>query len=204
MAGLLLMIDTSKISIDVISIDGTMGPVLRAWLDRNVELYHVHMGGKGIALAHNTSIEHFLSVDVPAGKEFLVQLDNDINPVASTINLFTGSDDLVYCGKRGPDGSGHYGDGDFDCGCARMSADLLREMEPPWYFEPLSDDGTRPLMCACKYFRQKAEAVGRTSKMVGLVEHWVKALAGYDEDGKPYLRWPNGPSGNKKNRRWEK
>ena len=185
------MIDTSKIAIDVVSLDGTMEPVLRAWLDRTVGYYRVHPGIKGIALALNSSIKHFLDVDVPNGKEFLVQLNDDLNPIATTVNLFTSPGDLVYCGKRGPDGAGHYGDGNFDSGCARMSAKLLKDVKPPWYFKPLSNDGTMPLCCECVYFRLKAEAAGYTAKMVGLVEHWVKALAGYDEDGKPYLRWPH-------------
>lgn len=181
----------TNIVVDVLSRDGRMHPVLRAWLDRNVGKYRVHVSNNSVPIARNASVKHFLENDVPAGKKFLVQLDNDLRPNPSTINVLTQPGDLLYCGIVGSEGcNGHYGEGDFGAPCCRMSAALLKKMQPPWFEAEISEDGSSLLACECVSFRRKADALGHPAKMVGTVGHSVTAIATFDKDGRAVLAWP--------------
>ena len=179
-----------KVAVDVLSRDGTMHPMLRAWLARHAPDYRVHCSNSGRAVARNASVKHFLQCDVPAGKELLIQLDNDLRPVASTINILTYPGPLVYCGAIGSEGHGHFGDGNFGAACCRMSADLLKKMQAPWFVPELSKDGSSEVVCECVSFRRQAKPLGYAAKMVGVVGHAVEAIATPNDKGEAVLTWP--------------
>ena len=172
-------------------------PDLTAWLEIARRSFPVRMvySQYDICLARRQSLANFLLNDVPAGHTHLVQLDEDMVPVETTERILTEPGDLVFCGYRGRHGQrGHYGDGDFGCGCSRISAELASKVDLAESFDfGLSPDRLAVAQCECDTFRLQAERVGYASRMVGVVGHLVEMIAVPEgDDGKVTLRWPAG------------
>jgi hypothetical protein len=147
-----------------------------------------------ICLARRQCLAIFLRNDVPAGYTHLVQIDEDMVPVETTERILTEPGDLVFCGYRGRHGQrGHWGDGDFGCGCCRISAELAGKLDLACAFDfRLSDDRLAVLACECDTFAHEALRVGCRPRMVGVVGHLVEMVAIPIEGDKVRLEWPAG------------
>jgi hypothetical protein len=143
---------------------------LAEWLKENKLDWRYGSGEYGIDLARQQNTVWFLRECGLRGKTHLLGIDHDMVPIRETRHILRGNHELVYCGYCGRHGSrGHVGDGDFGAGCFRVSADLLNRMAQPWW-QTTVVNGVRT-ECECQWFRKRAEAVGATSKMVGIIGH---------------------------------
>jgi hypothetical protein len=158
------------IQVIIMSAGQPMARQLQEWLRDNQLDWKYGPPGYGIDLARQQITINFLRHCVPVGKTHLIGIDHDQIPIRETRHILRGDDELAYCGYCGRHGSrGHVGDGDFGAGCFRVSADLLNRMAQPWW-QTTVVNGVRT-ECECQWFRKRAEAVGATSKMVGLIGH---------------------------------
>jgi hypothetical protein len=169
---------------------------LEGWLKRigqtcPVRLIHSRYD---LCMARRQCVENFLSNDVPAGYTHLIQMDDDCVPLDTTDNILTAEGDLVYCSQPGRNGHrGHWGDGDFGCGCCRISAELAAKVGVAASFDlGLNPSRTKMVKCECHVFRDRARELGYESKMVGDVGHYVEVVIAFDPYGKVIQRWPKG------------
>lgn len=147
-----------------------MTRILSSWLRDNKLDWYYGSGEYGCDLPRNQNIIRFLREDVPLGYTHVLLIDADMAPVKETEPILTSEEDLAYCGYVGKHGTrGHMDDGDFGCGCARISAKLLQDLEQP-YFHTTIENNMR-IDCECHYFLNQAQKHGYSSKMVGICGH---------------------------------
>jgi len=187
---------TMRPVIDVHCFRRQPNPELAAWLEIVRKSHPVRMvySKYDICLARRQCLASFIRNDVPEGYTHLVQIDEDMVPVATTDAILMTPGDLAYCGYRGRCGKhGHYGDGDFGCGCSRISADLAGRIDGSSCFHfVFNADRTAVVECECQTFRRHAEALGYQSKMVGIIGHLVDMVLVPGPEGTTIKRWPAG------------
>ena len=182
--------NATEIQAVVVSHDRPACKPLSLWLsghrlDWRYSAYDYH-----VEEVRNQQVRRFLREDVPAGKVYLLLIDDDMVPVESSNAILTAAGDLMYCGTVGPFGTkGHYGDGDFGENFCRLSARLLKRMAYP-YFQTAYQDGVR-VACDGRHFRQQAQPFV-TPKMVGVAGHQQTCIVFPDPDSKLgwQLAWP--------------
>lgn len=206
------MMNLDKIQIVVSSRGGPMCRPLQLWLASLPVKWRYGSPDYRMEAARNQNVDYFLKRDVPRGKKYLLLLDDDMVPVIDTNRIISADGDLIYCGYADREGSrGHHGDGDFGVACSRISASLLRRMEPPWFklgyneewIDLKTDDagnfiGGHPPMtvrlhCDCWWFLQQAKQLGAEPKMVGIVGHLQQCVIFPDPDSKLgwKIAWPH-------------
>jgi len=166
----------------VISHDRPAGKLLGLWLSAHLSDWRYSAYDYHVEEVRNQQVTRFLREDVPRGKRYLLLIDDDMVPVASTDAILTAAGDLVYCGTVGPFGTrGHYGDGDFGENFCRLSARLLKQMCYP-YFQARYVEGAR-VACDGRHFREQAAFVHVESKMVGVAGHLQTCIVFPDPTG---------------------
>lgn len=188
------MIDLDKIQIYVPAGTGSANRILSKWLSAMpINWDYGPLSAYDLVRTRNRIIRHFLKVDAPRGKEYLLMIDANAVPVIATNEIISTEGDLIYCGMVGREGKSiHYGDGDFGVKCFRASADLLKRMTDPWFESPPdSADAVKP--CECGSFQSQAMAVGVESKMTGVVGHVQDTVIFPDPESKHGYRvgWPS-------------
>ncbi len=171
------MMDLSKIQIYIPAGMGSACRHLGLWLAGTpIEWAYGPLSSYDLVRTRNRIVQHFLKADVPRGKEYLLMIDANAVPVIPTNEIISTEGDLLYCAMVGREGkSSHCTDGDFGVQCFRVSAKLLQEMSPPWFFPPPDGDGAaKP--CECKMFHERAQARGVTAKMVGIIGHLQECI----------------------------
>lgn len=181
--------------IDVHGFRSQRNPELAAWLETVARNHPVRtlISKYDICTARRQSLANFIANDVPRGYTHLIQLDDDMVPVATTEHILVVPGDLVYCGYAGRGGRhGHHGDGDFGCGCCRISAELAGQINVAISFNfGFDETKTRVLNCECQTFRDQAVALGYEPKMVGVIGHCVNVVIVPTDNGVLH-RWPAG------------
>jgi len=172
-----------------------MNPELEAWLETVARNHPVRkvVSRYDICTARRQSLANFIRSDVPAGYTHLIQFDDDMVPVPTTEHILVVPGDLVYCGYAGRAGKhGHYGDGDFGCGCCRISAKLASQIDVATSFDfGFNADRTEVTRCECQVFNDQARRLGYESRMVGVVGHCVNIVIVPTDKG-VIQRWPGG------------
>jgi len=181
--------------IDVHCHNRRMNPELENWLASAARNHPARtiVSKYDICTARRQSLANFIQNDVPAGYTHLIQFDDDMVPVATTEHILVEPGDLVYCGYAGRAGKhGHYGDGDFGCGCCRISAELAGKIDVATSFDfGFNADRTEVTRCECRVFNDQARRLGYQSKMVGVVGHCVNIVIVPTDKG-VIQRWPAG------------
>jgi hypothetical protein len=156
---------------------------LQLWLaGMNVD-WRFGLSDYEIDVARNRNVKEFLERDVPAGKQYLLMIDDDMVPVRETNAILAAPGEMVFCGHCSKEGvTAHLGDKNFTAACFRASARLLQSFGPPWFRMGHSGDLLQRTYCECNYFRDRANEVGFDGKMVGVVGH--KASCVLLPDGK--------------------
>ena len=182
----------ATIQVIVVAHERPPNPLLTRWLARvgiadwrpSSKDYHVEE-------VRNQAVTRFLREDARRGKRYLLLIDDDMVPVASTNAILSADGPLVFCGSAGPCGTkGHYGNGDFGENFCRLSLDLLQKMQYP-YFKTIYENGVRT-HCDGWTFNQQAKALGIESKMVGIVGHQQTCVVFPMENELGWgLRWPH-------------
>ena len=172
-----------------------MNPELEAWLETVARNHPVRkvVSRYDICTARRQSLANFIRNDIPAGTTHLIQFDDDMVPVPTTEHILVAPGDLAYCGYAGRAGKhGHYGDGDFGCGCCRVSAELAVKLDVATSFDfGFNADRTKVTRCECQVFRDQARRLGYESQMVGVVGHCVNIVIVPTDKG-TIQRWPAG------------
>jgi hypothetical protein len=164
------VIDT--IQIVIISHDRPVNKLLGQWLARHrITDWRYSSKDYDVGEVRNQAVARFLREEAPAGKQYLMLLDDDMVPVKSTDAILIADGPLVYCGSAGPCGTkGHYGTGDFGENCCRMRVDLLRQLSYP-YFKARYENGVRVACDGMVFHEQVRRTCGIQAEMVGVVGH---------------------------------
>ena len=186
------MIPVSEIDLIVFSIYQQPQRLVQDWLD------HFHRRGgsmryawefRVIDLAREQVCNRFLNEAETSGKKHILMLDADTAPMDDAILDVPGEIVYLGCPAREGDGGGHFGPGDFSCGCCRISLAALRTIKKPWFeFDRRAD---LILGCECESFLKKAAAAGFEPKMVGQAYHLGTIASYYDKDRKLCRSWPD-------------
>ena len=183
------MIDIAEIQTVIMSAGQPASRNLGTWLGRHRLEWRYGSEDYGLDHARNQNVRRFLSEDVPRGKRYLLMIDHDMVPIASTSSILRDDGPLVYCGYVDRYGfPGHFGDGDFGAACFRASADLLQAIVDPW-FQTLYHAGQR-VACECGFFHLQAKRHQAIAKMVGTIGHAQNCVLVPDGGKNRYrVRW---------------
>lgn len=181
-----------SIQIVVVSHDRPINKLLGRWLAKlGITDWRYSSRDYDVGEVRNQAVTRFLREDVKRGKKYLLLLDDDMVPVASTHAILSALGPIVFCGSAGPFGTrGHYGDGDFGENCCRLEADILRQMRYP-YFKACYVNGMR-VACDGQQLRSQAVRLGITPKMVGIVGHLQSCILLPEESELGWsVAWPH-------------
>ena len=171
------MIDINKIQVIVMRHNSPACEELQEWLHVMKLDWRNGVGDYEIDVARNRNVKRFLDEDVPAGKEYLLMMDEDMVPLPESLGIIQLPGDLLYCSypnKRG--GIDHFGNGTMASGCVRMSAKLLQSIPAPWFRTGHTGDMMSHTNCDCNYFRDRAREAGADAQMAGLIGHLQKTV----------------------------
>ena len=136
-----------------------------------------------VCAARNEIVRRFLTdSDLP----WLVMFDDDVYPVAATLDML--ASDLPLCACRVWSRAGkesHARDGLVSLSAVKIARDVLAAVDPP-HFEYESVNGNITV-CECMAFSEKVRALGDTPTKVGTIGHCTPFVATVTEDGKLHV-----------------
>ena len=171
--------------------------VLSAWLELVYAPERVHVFDPAVEIAdrigpapidtvcaaRNDIVRRFLT---DTGRPWLVMFDDDVYPVAATLEMVTS--DLPFCGCRiwGKAGKESHAARSLVClSAVKIAREVLEAIDPPC-FEYESSDGDI-MVCECIAFSDKVAALGHAPTKVGTIGHCTPFVATVIEDGKLHV-----------------
>jgi len=164
----------------VILDNGNVNPILRRWAENKP--HSVLASGlcsfsdaSSIACRRNEIVERFLAMPE---NDWLIMVDGDHVPLLETDEILTCTDAVAGC--RYPSRVGvesHPDDGEVGMGMVRISRQVLKTIESPWFGMTTNESGSKITQCECSWFCAKARAAGFYPVKVGQIGHLLRVVA---------------------------
>ena len=158
-----------KTIVHVISRTCSLNGWLAKWLCRHAPDFNIIFSPYSVEVGRNLSVETFLKLD---DGDFLIQMDDDIYPLETTKNIFKPQDDVItYCGCPTRSVRGYNADGLLVPNCMCIPRTILEKIDPPWFLPRVTKSGSGWVKSEVRYFLEKLQKIGYTTKVVGQVGH---------------------------------
>jgi len=162
---------------------GTVNPLLRRWAER-FERRRVFYGSDlrdHVACRRNTIVKWFRD-EAPPAAAWLLMVDDDVVPFARTDELLRCPAEVAAARVWARTGREAHPHG-ISAACVKISRKAARAIPPPWFRFVFSPDGTREVLCECRYFWRKCHAAGFTPVQAGIAGHRFPVTVLPEPDG---------------------